>query len=182
MTMRHVFAGLATFTFATLVAAADPAPVAIADFSKPLQFSYGAWEKKAVIEKETFKLAGVSNKGGGGTNCFPPVDLSAHAAKCPTITVKVGKNNKPGVLRLLLRDDKEQGGTFQYELPTTASDKAVVLFPKEGALLSKPNEPGDKEMNLKGFFQWQLLGDYQDEENYDLEITAIELREPAKKK
>ena len=174
------------------VALGQSKPFALSKLDKPFLFSYGSWEKRVRITNGVAYLSGdaVDAKGGAGVN--EPIDLSASAQNLPAISVRVGAKNRLKTLRLMLLDDAQGSGTWEFSLPA-ASSKVVTLIPKDAASFSNPNSVGEKgKLNLAKVIQWQLSGSYANAETIDLEVTqllsvrqstdALKIREAAKAK
>ena len=157
-------------------------PAAISTMDKPFLFAYGTWQDKVKIENGSAILrgAGVTPKGGGGVNLQPPLDLSANPEYSPALKIKVGAANKMNLLRLVLRDRDGHSGTFEFALPAPGTE-FVLVTPKEGASLAKPNsldKPG-QNLNLKQIMQWQFGGDYSGDGPLDVEISGIVVVAPS---
>ena len=168
----------AQFVKSALVAAP---PDAISTMDLPFLFSYGTWQDKVKIEngRAILRGAGVTPKGGGGVNIQPAADFSAHADDSPALKVKVGAGNKMNTLRLVLRDMDGHSGSFEFALPAPGAD-FVLITPKEGASLAKPNsmDKADTKLNLKQIMQWQFGGDWSSDAPIDIEVSGILLVAP----
>ena len=157
-------------------------PAVISSMDLPFLFSYGTWQDKVKIEngRAILRGAGVTPKGGGGVNIQPAADLSANSDDSPALRVKVGAANKMNTIRLVLRDMDAHSGTFEFSLPAPGDD-FVLITPKEGASLAKPNsmDKPDTKLNLKQIMQWQFGGDYSSDSPIDVEVSGILIVAPS---
>ena len=74
-------------------AQAPAAPPALVKMDQPFLFTYGTWDKKAVISGGVASLDadGMTPQGGGGVN--QNLDLSPDADDSPALRVQVGPKN-----------------------------------------------------------------------------------------
>ena len=152
---------------------ADAAAPVIDTLDKPFLFAYESWKDKVRIEngRAILRGEGVTAKGGAGQ--IGEWDLSASPAFSPALRLKVGAANTAKTLRLMLKDDKETAGTWDYPLPP-ANDSFVVVTPKDGAPFSNPNalDKPNQTPNLARIRQWQLIGDWS-ATVLDIEVEEI---------
>ena len=140
----------------------------------PFLFTYGTWDKKAVIEGGKVILKGVTPQGGGGGNVAR--NLKAFEGYCPTLKIKASKDTKMKTIRLLLRSGEETGASYLFDL--IADGQEHVLLPQEGATLGKPNGLEKKIPDFSKINQWQLVGDWQGAEPINIEVSQIGIVTP----
>jgi len=145
----------------------------ITRFDRPFLFTYGTWENRARTNNSVALLDadGMSPKGGGGVN--QDLDLSPYADYCPGLLVSVGSRNTLKTLRLMLNDTDGRSGIWSFTLPAPGA-VSIELLPVDGAAFANPNETGKTGLpNLGKIMQWQLTGDYGNDNAVDLRVEAI---------
>ncbi len=157
------------------------APVVITEFDAPFTFSYLSWQDKIKVADGRAVLAGLKCDGGTGVNT--KLDLAAHADKSPVLKLRTKEGNTAKTLKISLRDTDERAGYWEFSLPKP-SEEFVVVTPKGGAALSKPNTIENKKspdnpgvLDLAHLIQFQLIGDWS-KDTLNVEVDAIVLVEP----
>ncbi|MDX1934738.1 MAG: glycoside hydrolase family 9 protein [Capsulimonadales bacterium] len=172
MSLARAFsAGVCVVWFAGGVCGAPP--LVLSEFDTPFQFTYGSWENRAsvVAGKARLRGDGVTGQGGGGANVS--LDLSASAEDSPYLKLRVGPQNKVGLLRVLLRDAGEQAATYEFVVPP-AGEEFVTVYARGGTALRTPMslEKQGVPFDLSRVRQWQILGDWSDKP-CDIEVESI---------
>lgn len=116
----------------------------------------------------------VDSRGGAGVN--GQWDLSTNQDLLLALRIKVDKKNKCGAIVLMLKDDQERAGRWEFDLnsvPTDALDFTTVL-PRQGAGLADPNavEKTGKP-DLGKIRQISLMGDWLGPKPVDVEVDAV---------
>lgn len=155
----------------------DVTPGAAVAFDTPFLFAYGSWEKKVQAEggRALLRGAGVTGKGGGGVNTNFNWGTRADEMS-PALRLRVGAGNKVKMLRLLLRDTQERVATYEFLL-STPSAEFMLVTPRDGVPLSKPQATEKGVPDFGALMQWQLTGDWSDEP-LDVEVQSIALVAP----
>ena len=171
---------------AVLAGAQNGSEPAAITLNAPFQFAYLSWEKGVTVANGYVVIggAGVTRKGGGGTNAS--LDWGAWTNRCPTVRVKVGPQNTLKTLRLLLTDDtlgkpenQTRTATFEYALPPAATPDFVSLQPVGGATLARPGSVGaGGNINAAKIRQWQLTGDWGGDGPTDIALASVSLAAP----
>ncbi|MBC7808821.1 MAG: hypothetical protein H7145_22030, partial [Akkermansiaceae bacterium] len=159
----------------------------VTNFDGPFLFTYLSWENKVTVANGRAILGGegVTPKGGGGANV--EMDLSKSANLCPVVRVKIGPRNTLKMLRFQLSDDtvgekqdsRKRSATFDFPLPDKSTGDFVLIYPKNGATLSKPNVAGTLgTIDPAKVRQWQLQGDWGGDGAVDIEVDSVLMAEP----
>ncbi len=161
--------------------AAEADPVVINDFDQTLQFSYQAWKDKVTVADGHAVLKNLKCNGGGGVN--GALDLSAYANRSPAFKLRVNPGNQGQGLYLIFTDSAGRSGRWLFTLPEPSAE-FVIVTPKGGAALTKPNAREDRNSpdqpgvpDLAHLSQYQMGGDWS-KHTLDIEIDAILLVEP----
>lgn len=167
--------------FSLLLNADSKADVVLNEFDAPFTFSYLSWKDKIKVADGKAVLKGMKCNGGAGINA--PFDLSKYANDSLALKLRTKPGNTAKMLKIILSDSNERSGHWEFILPK-ASEDFVIVTPKWGASLSKPNKKEDKKtpekpepLDLAKIIQYQMLGDWQ-KDNIDLEVDAIVLVKP----
>jgi endoglucanase len=189
--MRRCFSGRAdgiktfavtAFTFLAVLrfVGAAPAPTieVLEGFDRPFLFSYLSWQDKAFTTNGVAVLRGFNNQGGAGLN--GEWDLSGKADLVPALRLKVARGNQAGALILMLKDQGEGEGRWEFPLwPAATNADYATLFPREGTSLAEPNAVGKGgKPDLSKLRQLQLIGDWAGAKPVDVEVDAVLLVSP----
>lgn len=179
--MRHI--SILAFCFCLLILASvscraqapTDTPVVIIKPDQPFLFTYGTWDKKAVIQNGVvlLNIDGLTPKGGGGVNLSPPLDLHKDAGDSPGLRLQVGPHNTQKILKLMLTDMAGHSGTWQFTLPPF-TERTVLITPLDGASFAHSNEIGKTGApDLSKIMQWQMMGDWSGDGPTDLRVEEI---------
>jgi endoglucanase len=163
---------------ALLHAAQPSAAEVLEDFNRPFLFSYLSWQNKVLTTNGVALLRGFNNQGGAGFN--GEWDLAGKAALVPALRLKVGPANQSGALILLLKDQGEGEGRWEFPLASAAANGGfVTVFPRESSSLTEPNAVGNGgKPDLAKLRQLQLVGDWANATPVDVEVDAVLLLPP----
>ena len=133
----------------------------VTSFDKPYLFSYGSWDKIAIVANGQLVVQTPNAQGGLGDN-FGPINWSAKQTFSPVLHLRVGVKNQLKTIRLMLGDGRDKiSSTWNYSLEGLKAGEDRVLVPLEGASLGEPSSAGDKgSADLSKVSQWQIQGDW----------------------
>jgi len=161
-------------------AAKADAKVVIAEFDAPFTFSFLSWKDKLSVVDGHAVLKDLKCDGGAGVKV--KLDLSRQASKSPALKLRTKSGNTAKTIKFSLMDAEERTGRWEFPLPK-ASDDFVIVTPKGGVSLSKPNTLENKKspdnpgvLDLAHLMQYQVIGDWS-KDTLDVEIDAIVLVE-----
>lgn len=150
-------------------------PEVIATMDGSFLFAYGTWEGKAKMQSGVATLSGTP-RGGAGANVA--LDLAEARDYCPTLSVRVLPGNRAKSLRVLLKGPTDAIAFYDFALPAAPTSGFVTLTPKEGASLGKPNSTDKGMPELAKIAQWQLSGDWSNDEPLAVEVDSIGIALP----
>lgn len=173
---RSLLACLASLTLAQ--AAAPPDAEEVEGFDRPFLFSYLSWQNRVTTSHGIAVLSGCNNQGGAGVNV--EWDLAGKADLVPTLRLRVGRANQAGALILMLKDQGEGEGRWEFPLaPTNPEAGFATVWPRDGASLAAPNAIGKGgKPDLAKLRQLQLIGDWAGAKPLDVEVDAVLLLSP----
>lgn len=161
--------------------AGPQSPVVLSDCAKPLDFCYLEWKDKVASVDGQLVFHGLKCTGGGGVK--DARDLTAYAEHSPALRLKVLPGNTAKGICFSLFDADGHRGRYNFSLPTSSGDH-IVVTPKGGVALARPNSTEDAKKNggpvgldLARITQYQVSGDWS-KDILDIELDAILLLQP----
>lgn len=155
----------------------------ISEFRAPFQFAYtyGAWEKKIIIEDGRILLKELGCRGGA---CIKlKKDMTAYASTTPIFHLKTTRANTAKIIQLQIMDADGLTGVWYFDLPEPSADYLTVA-PHGAAAVTKPNRvkrgnvPANGTLDLSRIVQYQIQGDWSEKSVTDVQISAIKLIKP----
>lgn len=149
---------------------ASPASEVVSELDQPFLFAYQAWEGKAKVADGKALLNGIRTRGGAGCNLT--LDASAKTALSPALVLRVGAANQAKRLVLLLVDSHGANARWQFALPV-AGEAFTTVIPASGGDLAHPDASEKGRFDLSAITQWQLCGDWAEDQPLAVEVDRI---------